>query len=697
MKYLFFLFLSSFAVSFDVDNYLRVDIIESVNLKCKDHNEFHCNPYAILHLKLQNEKQTTSTIQCTKNPQWLSSFTFHPSFCHDILYVNLFQYFTQSDKEFFGASPDSDSFSKGFLSTGYLGRVVINLDKLPRGTFDEWFMVDNVEDDGYVHFPSCVHLRISYVSEVCRVNENNVYDIEGKEFSPRKFIQMCNRDFVSVYKNRFSDVNSTNGIEEKDYVDKGKCHIEEDVDYAFRHITRLTAIEEALAMKIVMMSTGEKINLNMLTKAKRNFVNGILRNHAMNRTENEVYNRTLEQFKSIEEIKHIDDMDDDSYLRTMNKISDVIRDIKIENKTQRSKFIKENKVMLNSKGMIDAKEELFFRIFCLYKYTGGQLKYDALKKEFILRRKFFKCYEEVNIMPSNIIFQFIDDKCPDNYVCIDPNGVIVDSEGKNPKKVFGNEIEYFNSSNEDNEVKTFNKMINEDIVNEDKGYMNKFDILYNQRHERIKKKKDIIINLIHDNYPLLGEILSLAKQNVTNSSFISNEKELLIKYIQIINNKDHLFLPQSASLLFTLITSKSFSHLINEFIEGLCIGDSRSIKIFTEIIRTVILNRLLKQSYLDYDDIMGKITLLNVFNSNYCFSPITKIQFIEDMLLLPEIKKKIIDIIWENDSNAKISTQIKEIEASMGMRIKERNESSSIRFKELKSLKYNQIMNKLNP
>ena len=94
---------------------------------------------------------------------------------------------------------------------------------------------------------------------------------------------------------------------------------------------------------------------------------------------------------------------------------------------------------------------------------------------------------------------------------------------------------------------------------------------------------------------------------------------------------------------------------------------------------------------------MGKITLLNVFNSNYCFSPITKIQFIEDMLLLPEIKKKIIDIIWENDSNAKISTQIKEIEASMGMRIKERNESSSIRFKELKSLKYNQIMNKLNP
>ena len=144
-------------------------------------------------------------------------------------------------------------------------------------------------------------------------------------------------------------------------------------------------------------------------------------------------------------------------------------------------------------------------------------------------------------------------------------------------------------------MKTFNKVINEDIVNEDKGYMNKFDILYNQRHERIKKKKDIIINLIHDNYPLLGEILSLAKQNVTNSSFISNEKELLIKYIQIINNKDHLFLPQSASLLFTLITSKSFSHLINEFIEGLCIGDSRSIKIFTEIIRTVILNRLIKQ------------------------------------------------------------------------------------------------------
>ena len=198
-------------------------------------------------------------------------------------------------------------------------------------------------------------------------------------------------------------------------------------------------------------------------------------------------------------------------------------------------------------------------------------------------------------MPSNIIFQFVDDKCPDNYVCVDPNGVIVDSEGKDPKKVFNNEIEFFNSSNateEDDELKAFTKLLNEDIVNEEKRYMNKFDILYHQRHERIKKKKDIIINLIHDNYPLLGEILSLANHNITNSSFISSEKELLIKYIQIINNKEHLFPPQSATLLFTLITSKSFSHLLNELTEGLCIGDSRSIKIFTEIIRTVILNRL---------------------------------------------------------------------------------------------------------
>ena len=96
--------------SSDTSNYLKIDILESTNLHCKNNNEFYCNPYAIVQLKRNGDKISTSTIKCTKHPQWMSSFIFHPSLCKDIIYINFFQYFTQRDKEYFGASPENMNF-----------------------------------------------------------------------------------------------------------------------------------------------------------------------------------------------------------------------------------------------------------------------------------------------------------------------------------------------------------------------------------------------------------------------------------------------------------------------------------------------------------------------------------------------------------------------------------------------------------
>ena len=103
--------------SSDTSNYLKIDILESTNLHCKNNNEFFCNPYAIVQLKRNGDKISTSTIKCTKHPQWMSSFIFHPSLCKDIIYINFFQYFTQRDKEYFRTISENMNFIKGYLIT----------------------------------------------------------------------------------------------------------------------------------------------------------------------------------------------------------------------------------------------------------------------------------------------------------------------------------------------------------------------------------------------------------------------------------------------------------------------------------------------------------------------------------------------------------------------------------------------------
>lgn len=805
--------------SSDTSNYLKIDILESTNLHCKNNNEFFCNPYAIVQLKRNGDKISTSTIKCTKHPQWMSSFIFHPSLCKDIIYINFFQYFTQRDKEYFGASPENMNFIKGFLSTGYLGRVVIELDRLPQGTIDDWFMLDVPSSHRNIEFPSCVHLRISYISSQCKEKKERLYQLDTnskkEDFIPDRFIPMCRIDFVDIYRKRFSKFDSENGLMETDEVnERDPCLMDPNGDYAFKHESKLTTIEEALVTKIIKMTTGEKINFQTFAIKYKNKkynkesynkfikencdgnkegltierINHILRNHAMKMISNStnpyvsgdtskmsyndkytqkirdgIYNRTLKQFESIEEVKHLDQMDDDSYIKSINKITEVIRDIKFENKTQNTLFVEDNKVLLTSEGLVDPKEEVFFRIFALYKWNGGHLHYDELKKEFLLRRKYFHCYEDVKIMPSNIIFQFLEDKCPDNYVCLDPNGIVIHSDGNDPRIVFKNEIDlnginsynftlnnnnnsnintnstnitYDNSDNEniyndnDTDLIVFTKLINDEVnyqinylnnennnnkqnkvLQKHQKFMNKFDILYNQRQSRIAKKKEIIINLVHSNSPLMGEILAIATTNslstLSSSSFIKQETSLLMKYMQIIHNNDEIYLSHASKILYNILTCRNkrnnLSFFLNELIEGLCVGDSRSIKIFIEIIKALIIDTLLKHEYFEYNDIQGKITLLKLLNESFCFSPIVKIQFIEDMLIVNTIKKMLIDIIWDNDTTIKIAKKINDIDMSQSMGNIIGNDSPIMIFKqindaqkELLKKRYILLMNKYN-
>jgi hypothetical protein len=457
-----------------------------------------------------------------------------------------------------------------------------------------------------------------------------------------------------------------------------------------------------------------------------------------------IYNDTLDQFYAMEDIKNLDNMDEDSYIQTVNKMVQVMHGIKAEKKTDATLFYIKNKVMLTNEGRVDPREERFFRIYALYKWNGGKFDYDELKREYMLRRKYFYCYEIVKVMPTNIIFQFIEDACPDNYVCVDPNGIVIKSKGKNPRKVFKTEIEknglnfFINTKNKQmfqNEGASNNlrfksisglaspsntskknlsnkkdspnlnsseessleeKNLNSDVTNfsqllkmeeniseknisheaftteEDEVFMNKFDQLYVQRKMRIKKKKEIIINKVFNIVPLLGESLAVANlealNNNINTPLISRESNLFKKYL-LLYNSNIPFVEKASQVLVNLIlcnTDKNkLKYLLNEMLEGLCFGDDKSIKIFMEIVRTVIIDSLIQQQYYFFADLHAKVNLVRTLNKPFCYKTITKIRFVESMLMLDAVKEKITYIIWNNDTNKKIEMKIQETEISI--------------------------------
>ena len=820
MKYLnmlsSLLLLFSFTISVyatNLSSYLKIDIIEAMNLHCKLNNEFYCNPYTIIEFKYSSESKSTKREECTKNPQWNSNFVFTPESCKDIVYVYFYQFLTPRDNAFLGESIiDENLFEKGNIRPGYLGRVIIELEKLAFGVVDEWFMIESPYDISKIMFPSCVHLRIYWTSTVCQEpNINAMYEIKSMrkdispvekiKFEPTNFIPLCKKDFANIYKSRFSILDNDtpiNKITELDNNPSKRCLKDPNQDYGFDHPSNLTSIEEALAYKIIKRTTGEildylefsknfhKIQLKNLQTYKQFFemecfkspdltierINNILhldtQDLQLNTTnpfvtidekkldislklakqrDDNVYHNTLDQFNSIEDVKNLDKMDDDTYLKTLNKMVNTIKGMEVENKTDYTIFYLKNKVTMTNFGLVHEKEEKFFRVYALYKWNGGHIEYDELKKEFLLRRKNFYCYELVKLMPTNIIFQFVEEVCPTNYVCIDPNGIIIKSYGKDPRKIFAHELnkgglEFYKNFYENPELnKDTNKRINmrfsslenkknsnnlnfqnkkaentilkntkqneeqkmnsdllnfqtilkmesgiivesntlPDVINDsEKLWLNKFDRLYFERRKRIQLKKEIIINKIYSHIPILGEILALANIQILdkniNEEFLNRETNLFKKYL-LLYNANLPFVEKAARVLLDLILcnrdSNRIRFILNEMLEGLCFGDDRSIKILEEIMRTLIIDSLLKTNYFLFEELHAKVNLLRTFNKPFCFKTIIKIKFIEKMVMLDTIKEKITYIIWNNDTNKKILLQILEVEKSIPLQLPE--------------------------
>ncbi len=108
--------------------------------------------------------RSTHRLECTKSPKWESVFTFDPSSCKEVISINFYQYLTPDDTTFLGPSiRDQNRFERGEINVGYLGRVMLELEKIPFGNIDDWFMIESPIENDRLMFPSCVHLRIQWV------------------------------------------------------------------------------------------------------------------------------------------------------------------------------------------------------------------------------------------------------------------------------------------------------------------------------------------------------------------------------------------------------------------------------------------------------------------------------------------------------------------------------------------------------
>ena len=596
---------------------------------------------------------------------------------------------------------------------------------------------------------------------------------------------MCKKDFAMVYKSKFSRFDGENPIKIPSELDqiKKSCVRDPNSDYGFLHMSNLTTIEESLVFKIVKRITGERINYNTIsnndedpikevTNYKEFFskecwkkygltierVNEILRNEALDLLKNStnpyvtikkeeldyplklarirldsVYNDTIENFNVIDDLKNLDKMDDNTYLQTMNKIVKTIHDINAEYKVDETIFERDNRVILTNEGLVDPREMNFFKVFSLYKWNGGHLEYDELKREYLLRKKLFICYDLVNKMPPNIIFNFVEDLCPDNHVCVDPNGIVLNSIGRDPRVVWADEIksgsinflppnpkrllEEIKKKNsqfrfkekedanivevdkDDKEMLYFDKLIESEQTNkkeietvvsvpvDDRSYLNKFDTKYFERRTKIKKKKEIIINKNFDLVPLIGEILAIANidklDDNINNAFLIRETNLFKKYL-IMWDASCGYVELASKLLLNLVLCNTDPNktrfLLNELMEGLCYGDDKSIQIFKEIVVTLLLDSLIKNKYFLFEDLQAKFNLLNTLNKRFCFKTIVKIRFIESMLLLDIVKEKLVFIIMDNDTNEKVAMKIREVASSIPIQEGFPNNTREINF-----------------
>ena len=192
------------------------------------------------------------------------------------------------------------------------------------------------------------------------------------------------------------------------------------------------------------------------------------------------------------------------------------------------------------------------------------------------------------------------------------------------------------------------------------SYINKFDQGFDVRQKKLKSKKEVIINRVFDKTPLIGEVLGIANSQDNFKyaivAFSRRESGLLKKYIIMYDSKCE-YVDEAAELLLNLILCNNdenhVRYLLNEMLEGLCLSDDKSIKIFNEIVMTILIDSIFKHKVFTNKELLAKYNLLKMFNIEFRFRSIEKIRFIQQMLMMDVIKEKLMFIIYLNDSNEK--------------------------------------------
>jgi hypothetical protein len=264
--------------------------------------------------------------------------------------------------------------------------------------------------------------------------------------------------------------------------------------------------------------------------------------------------------------------------------------------------------------------------------------------------------------------------CPLNHLCLN-NGEILYSESINPEIAFtlvdsavSTKDFRFSNSKVDSTLEKFNieekgLQIEKNLThyqrknNSTSIYLNNIDIKYLDRKAKMRVKKGLIINKVYDLVPLIGEVLALVNIDRINlllcKSFILKEINLLKKYL-IMWDANSNFVYHSAKVLFTMLTCNNGQNVIrqilNELMEGLCKGDTRSIQIFKEIVVTFLIDIFIKTKFYYFDDNQAKFNLVRVFNKGFAFRSITKLKFVEEMKITNETKEKLTFIIMKLDS-----------------------------------------------
>jgi hypothetical protein len=189
--------------------------------------------------------------------------------------------------------------------------------------------------------------------------------------------------------------------------------------------------------------------------------------------------------------------------------------------------------------------------------------------------------------------------------------------------------------------------------------------LYLKRIIKIRRKKEIIIRKVFEIVPILGEILALANVEkinlIVNKFFITRETDLLKKYIIMWDTNPIYDEHSSKVLLNLLLCNNKFNKLrciLNLLMEGLCQGDDRSIKIFKEIVMTVIIDTLLKTKFYYFNDLQAKFNLIRMLNKGFQFKPVTKIQFLEKMFISDKLKELLTYMILKLKSKEDIEIEM---------------------------------------